>query len=233
MQVCPQCQSDRLVNNGSAAGKPKKRCRRCGDQFTRTIPRGQPLALKVHAVLLYLSGISMHRMAFLDRVSVQSVLNGIRAFATAHDEKPEPMGRRMVLQRDEMWHDMQQKRQKLWIWKALDRETGQRLDWECGRRDKATLKKMIDRLARWDVKVYCTDQWATYASVIPQDTLVQRQATTHAIERHHCRQRHWFGRFKRKSIMVSKSTEMVDLTMALFAKFWVNGNQDELISLLD
>jgi hypothetical protein len=32
--------------------------------------------------------------------------------------------------------------------------------------------------------------------------------------------------------MVSKSEEMVDLTMALFAKYWVNGNQDELISLL-
>jgi hypothetical protein len=25
---------------------------------------------------------------------------------------------------------------------------------------------------------------------------------------------------------------VVDLTMALFAKFWVNGNQDELLSLL-
>jgi hypothetical protein len=25
----------------------------------------------------------------------------------------------------------------------------------------------------------------------------------------------------------------VDLTLALFAKFWVNGNQEELISLLD
>ena len=233
MQVCPQCQSDRLVNNGSAAGKSKKLCRRCGYQFTRITPRGKPLALKVHAVLLYLSGISMHRIAFLVRVSVQSVLNWIRAFATAHDEKPEPTGRRIVLQLDEMWHYMKKKRQKLWIWKALDRETGQLLDWECGRRDKATLKKMIDRLARWDVKVYCTDQWATYASVIPHDTLVQSKATPHAIERHHCRQRHWFGRFKRKSIMVSKSTEMVDLTMALFAKFWVNGNQDELISLLD
>jgi insertion element IS1 protein InsB len=56
---------------------------------------------------------------------------------------------------------------------------------------------------------------------------------THAIERHHSRQRHGFGRFKRKSIMVSKSKEMVDLTMALFAKFWVNGNQGKLISLLD
>jgi hypothetical protein len=79
---------------------------------------------------------------------------------------------------------------------------------------------------------YCTDQWVTYASVIPQDKLVQSKATTNAIERNHCRQRHWFGRFKRKSIIVSKSQEMVNLTMALFAKFWVNGNQDELLSLL-
>jgi len=61
---------------------------------------------------------------------------------------------------------------------------------------------------------------------------VQSNATTHEIERNHCRQRHWFGRFKRKSIMVSKSKEMVDPTIALFAKCWVNGNQDELVSLL-
>jgi len=30
---------------------------------------------------------------------------------------------------------------------VLDRNTGHRLDWACGRRDKATLKKMVDRLA--------------------------------------------------------------------------------------
>jgi insertion element IS1 protein InsB len=83
------------------------------------------------------------------------------------------------------------------------------------------------------VKLYCTDQWVTSASVIPQDKLLQSNATTHAIERNHCPQRHGFGRFKRKSIIVSKSTEMIDLTMALFARFWVNGNQDELLSLLD
>ena len=104
MQVCPQCQSDRLVNNGSAAGKPKKLCRQCGYQFTRITPRGKPLALKVHAVLLYLSGMSMHRMAFLVRVSVQSVLNWISAFATAPYETPEPTGSRMVLPLDEMGH---------------------------------------------------------------------------------------------------------------------------------
>jgi IS1 family transposase len=91
---------------------------------------------------------------------------------------------------------------------------------------------MVNRLAPWDVHMYCPEKWAPYAAVIPQDKLVQKTATTHAMERNHCRQRHWFGRFKRQSIIISQSQEMVELTMALFAKFWVNGNQDELLSLL-
>jgi insertion element IS1 protein InsB len=69
------------------------------------------------------------------------------------------------------------------------------------------------------VHLYCTDKWAPYASVILQDKLAQSKATTHDIERNHYRQRHSFGRFKRKSIIISKSKEMVDLTMALFAEF--------------
>ena len=130
-------------------------------------------------------------------------------------------------------HYLRTKRCKLWIWKALDRDTGQLLDWAWGRRDKKTRTKRVDRLAQWAVTMDCTDKWATYAAVIPQDTWVQSTATTPAIERTHCRQRHWCGRFKRKSIMISTSQEMVALTMALCAKLWANGNQDELLSLLD
>jgi transposase-like protein len=49
MRVCPKCQRDRLVNNSSAAGKPKKLCQLCGYQFTQTTPRGKPLTTKVSA----------------------------------------------------------------------------------------------------------------------------------------------------------------------------------------
>ena len=176
--------------------------------------------------------MSMHRIAVLLHVSAQAVLPWIRAMAQDYYEQPEPTGRTIILQRDEMWPYLKKKRGTLWIWKALDRDTGQLLAWAWGRRAKKTRQKMVDRLAQWDVTIYCTDKGAPYASVIPPDKLVQRQATTHAIARHHCRQRHWFGRFKRKSIMVSQSKEMVALTMALFAKLWVNGNQDALLSLL-
>jgi insertion element IS1 protein InsB len=125
----------------------------------------------------------------------------------------------------------QKKRHKLWIWKARDRDTGQLLDWECGRRDKATLKKLVNRLAQWDVTFYCTDHWKVYASVFPPEKLVMSKAKTDGIERNHCQQRHWFGRFKRKSIIVSKAKEMVDLTIALFARFRVNGDVSEIFSL--
>jgi transposase len=92
VQTCPKCQSDRVIRNGSAAGKPKKQCKQCGYQFTRTTPRGKPLATKINAILWYLSGMSMNRIAFLLRVSAQAVLTWIRDLATAYYESPNPRG---------------------------------------------------------------------------------------------------------------------------------------------
>jgi insertion element IS1 protein InsB len=125
----------------------------------------------------------------------------------------------------------QKKRCKLWSWKALDRDPGHLLDWECGRRDAATLKKLVDRLAQWEVPFYGTDHWQVYAAVIPPESLVMSKARTDGIARNHCRQRHWCGRFKRQSLMVFKAKDMVELTMALFARFRVNGDVAEIFPL--
>jgi IS1 family transposase len=90
---------------------------------------------------------------------------------------------------------------------------------------------MVDRLAQWDVTFYCTDHWPVYAAVFPSERLVISKAYTDGIERNHCRQRHWFGRFKRRSMIISRAKEMVDLTMALFARFRVNGDVAEIFAL--
>ena len=42
---------------------------------------------------------------------------------------------------------------------------------------------------------------------------------------------HWFGWFKRKSIIVSKSVEMVNLTIALFARFRVSADVFDILKL--
>ena len=122
------------------------------------------------------------------------------------------------------------KKSKLWIWKAYCRATGQLIDWECGARDQATLKRLLTRLKRWNIWFYFTDHWKVYPMEISENDLFQGKSGTVAIERNNGRQRHWFARFRRKSIVVSKSLHMVELTMALFARFHVNGNVEDILS---
>ena len=64
------------------------------------------------------------------------------------------------------------------------------MDWECGDRSAATLKRMLDRLEQWNVTVYFADRWETYAELIPPEKLIQTQAQTHGVERDNFRQRH-------------------------------------------
>lgn len=96
-QVGPQCQSDRLVTNGSVAGTPTKRGKPCGCQVTRTTPRGKPRTMKRNAVPWSLRGIAMHRLACLLQVSGQAVRNGLRTVAKAHEAQPVPTGHPLVL----------------------------------------------------------------------------------------------------------------------------------------
>ena len=52
----------------------------------------------------------------------------------------------MIIVVDEMWHYLGRKANKLWIWTAIDRETGRLVDWECGGRDQTTLVHLFQRL---------------------------------------------------------------------------------------
>jgi insertion element IS1 protein InsB len=65
---------------------------------------------------------------------------------------------------------------------------------------------------------------------IPEERWVTGKSGTVGIERNKGRQRHGFARFKRKSIVVSKSLHMVDLTMALFVRFHVNGAKEDIVT---
>jgi len=90
---------------------------------------------------------------------------------------------------------------------------------------------MLDRLQRLNVQIYFADHWEAYAELIPENMLIQTKAETHGIERNNFRQRHWFGRFRRKTCIVSRSKKMVDLTVGLFAKFHVNGDFNQILQM--
>ena len=107
---CKRCGAEEHVKNGLMRGRQRYRCKACGLNFTDTPPRGMPLATKVTAVLLYLSGLSMNRTAKLLGVSTPTVQTWIERFAQVYAQKPEPEGRAVVVELDEMWHYLKKSR---------------------------------------------------------------------------------------------------------------------------
>jgi len=119
---------------------------------------------------------------------------------------------------------------KVWIWKVYCRDTGQLIDWELGDRDAATFKKLQERLKFWKISLICTDDYGVYDRCLnPGKHYIGKDQTIRS-EQNNSRNRHWFARFRRKSIVVSKSLRMIEATMALFAALHVNGSW---VNLLD
>ena len=110
---CKRCGSEEHVKNGLMRTKQRYLCKGCGLNFTDTPPRGKPLALKAAAVLLYVSGLSMNRTAKLLGVSTPTIQAWLEQFAQAYPQKPEPEGRAVVIELDEMWHDLKKVRAAL------------------------------------------------------------------------------------------------------------------------
>ncbi len=133
-----------------------------------------------------------------------------------------------IIELDEFWHYLGSKKNKFWIWKAFCPNTGELVGWECGKRDEVTLRKLLDKIRSFAPYFYATDNWQSYSSLIPEYSHVIGKQYTVAIEQNNGRQRHWFARFRRKSIVVSKCANMVHLTMVLFARFHVNGLLEDI-----
>jgi insertion element IS1 protein InsB len=91
---------------------------------------------------------------------------------------------------------------------------------------------LLERLRRWRTRLYCADDYAVYGVLLPVGQLHTGKEETHGIERDNARQRHWLARFQRRSIVVSKTTRMVDVSIALFARFAGNDRIADLMSML-
>jgi len=104
MTHCPKCQHEGVVKNGHALGKQRWKCKKCNHQFTRTTPRGKPLEIKLMSVYLYCHGLSFNAIAKMFEVNTSTVLRWVRKFAQEHYQKPEPEGKAIIMELDEMWH---------------------------------------------------------------------------------------------------------------------------------
>jgi len=218
--TCPACGGTALIRSGHACGRQRWRCKGCGRQFTLTTPRGKPAAMKREAVSLYCAGLSLSAVGRRLGAERHALGQGPRAAPRPHAGA----GRARDRGRDRRGLALRPKKaRKVWIWKALERGTGRLIDWECGDRDRVTLERLLARLERWGVRLFCTDDGAPYDAALPAGRHYIGKDQTQRSESNNARQRHWFARFRRRTCVVSRSVAMVEATMALFAFYHCNG----------
>lgn len=78
--------------------------------------------------------------------------------------------------------------------------------------------------------VYTDDYPAYHAADFLRHTI--GKANTHGVERDNARTRHWFARFRRRGLTVSKSVAMIDLTIKLYAHYHFDNQLKTLKSIL-
>ncbi|WP_106874660.1 IS1 family transposase [Candidatus Phycorickettsia trachydisci] len=59
------------------------------------------------------------------------------------------------------------KQRKIWIWFAFYRATKKFLVIQAGSHGKKALRSLLSKLDRYKIRVFCTDHWKIYRSLIP------------------------------------------------------------------
>jgi len=75
---------------------------------------------------------------------------------------------------------------------------------------------LYNKLKRLKNCIFYTDNWDAFAKVLPKKRHVIGKSGTVGIERDNSNTRHHLGRFTRKTKVVSKCAEMVDLSIKLW-----------------
>ena len=214
MLTCKKCGSEKYIKNGHARGRQRYRCKDCGCQFTDSPNRGKSPELKEVAVILYVyCGISMVKIGKMCGVSDVAVLKWIRK-AAQQVEPLNPKSDSGIVMVDEMWHFINGKENKVWLWRAIDAQTRRPLAWLLGKRDSATVKEFIDILDDGEC-LFVTDEYAPFFTHIPEDRHFYGKDLTFPIEQSNSDVRHWLARFIRKSKSTSRSLNMLAASISL------------------
>ena len=115
----------------------------------------------------------------------------------------------------------QKKTCKLWVWRAYDPIARRTLAWVLGGRDDATCQKLLDKVGLTG-KTFLTDDWEGFHRLIPEDQLFTGKDLTFSIEQDNSNIRHFLARFRRRTKVVSKAVEMVDLSLRIYHHFHDN-----------
>jgi len=107
---------------------------------------------------------------------------------------------------DEMWSFVGNKKNKQWIWIAMDARSRQIIAFHVGDRSRESARKLWESIPQnyRDKATFYTDDWQAYKGVIPKERHRVVKGKGNHIERFNCTMRQRISRLVRKALSFSK-----------------------------
>ncbi len=115
----------------------------------------------------------------------------------------------------------QSKKNKIWIWRALDGVSHRAIYWHVGDRSDASLRELIQHIDNGNC-TFVKDKWEGFFRCLSEDRHFFGKDLTFVIESTNSDIRHRLACFKRRSKASSRSLDMVHRSLLLFHYFQDN-----------
>jgi insertion element IS1 protein InsB len=134
-----------------------------------------------------------------------------------------------VLELDELWSFVGNKKNQVWLWIALCRRTRQVVAWHHGSRSVLCCRQLWNKIPQSYKKgMVFTDFWNAYQEVVPDQqhqACGKQEGQTNHVERFNLTLRQRIGRLTRKTLSFSKSQLMHRIHIRLF---FISYNQERI-----
>jgi insertion element IS1 protein InsB len=217
---CPQCGLSHIKRNGCTHyGKQNYRCKDCDRQFVEDSQYiGEEMKDLIKVLLL--ERLSLRGICRVTGVSLTWLLDFItKLYAALPDDLNVTLSQaqkslirlvQLEAEADEIWSFVVSKKNKQWVWIALDVTTKQVIAFYVGDRSASSAQELWQRIPqvyRGHATFY-TDGLAAYKTVLPSErhqVCAKSSGHTNMIERFNCTLRQRVSRLVRGSLSFSKT----------------------------
>jgi insertion element IS1 protein InsB len=172
---------------------------------------------------MYLNGMGLRGVERVTEIHHTTVMHWIREAGHRLPDAPEAEEIPEVTDLDELQTFVGNKRNKVWIWTAVNHKQAGILAWVIGDRSAATFQVLWRIVQCWHCFFYVTDGWKVYPMFIEEGDQIVSKTYMTRVEGENTRLRHYLARLHRKTLCYSKSVEMLKCSLRLllhYLKYW-------------
>lgn len=221
---CPECGAEHIRKNGHRQDKQNYVCVACKRQFlAQYATRGYSNAVKQLCLKMYVNGTGIRAISRVSGVAHTTILNWIKQAADTLPDSNDPEEMPQVGELDELETFVGHKRNKFWIWTAVDHFKAGILGWVVGDHSAETFQLLWEVIQVWQCYFWVSDGNPVYPGFIPDGDQIISKTYMTRVEGENTRLRHYLARLHRKTLCYSKSVEMLKHSLRLlihYLKTW-------------